>query len=66
MDFESIFEGNPMFSESVKVPQEAAAFLRDLDYMSFSDCLKKYHGYPNKNGFIIRVLRKMKRIVFNR
>ena len=55
-----------MFSESVKVPQEAAGFLSDLDYMSFSDCLKKYHGYPNKNGFIIRVLRKMKRIVFNR
>lgn len=66
MDFNSIFEGNPMFSESVKVPEEASAFLKDLDYMSFSDCLKKYHGYPKKNLFILRILRKVKRTIINR
>lgn len=45
-DFDTIFAGNPMFSGSVEVPKKAHDFLTDLDNLTFSDCLKKYGGYP--------------------
>ena len=40
--FESIFTGNPMFSSSVIVPENSHNFLKDLDNMPFSECIKKY------------------------
>lgn len=41
-DFESIFCGNPMFTTSVVVPEKSYNFLKDLDNMPFSKCLKRY------------------------
>lgn len=41
-DFDSVFEGNPMFTDSVVVPNIGHNFLRDLDNKTFSKCLKKY------------------------
>ena len=41
-DFNSIFTGNPMFTTSVVVPVESNNFLRDLDSMPFSECIRKY------------------------
>lgn len=45
-DFDDILGGNPMFTSSVEVPENAHLFLEDLDRMSFTDALKKYGGYP--------------------
>lgn len=57
--FAAIFEGNPMFTTSAVVPKEAHDFLKDLDYLSFKDALKKYGGYPTKktryNSLIIKI-----------
>lgn len=43
-EFDSILAGNPMFNISVVVPKRSYDFLRDLDNMSFSECLRKYTG----------------------
>lgn len=45
-DFGSVFAGNPMFNTSVVVPIQRHDFLADLDNLTFSECLKKYGGYP--------------------
>lgn len=45
-DFNSIFDGNPMFSTSAEIPEKGHDFLVDLDNLSFSENLKKYGGYP--------------------
>lgn len=63
MDFESILAGNPMFSTSAVVPKKAAAFLQDLDYMSFTDALKKYGGYPYPVPLWRKIARKMKSVI---
>lgn len=42
MDFDTIYDGNPMFSTSVVIPAEAKDFLSDLDSLSFSKAIKKY------------------------
>ncbi len=65
MDFESIFAGNPMFSTSVIVPENASVFLEDLDNMSFTDALKKNGGYPYPVPLWRKILRKMKRLLKN-
>lgn len=41
-DFDSVFEGNPMFTDSVVIPDKSHNFLRDLDNITFSKCIKKY------------------------
>ena len=41
-DFNSIFAGNPMLTSSVVVPVESYDFLKDLDSMTFSECIRKY------------------------
>ena len=41
-EFDSIFDGNPMFTTSVVVPKQSYYFLKDLDNMTFSDCMRKY------------------------
>lgn len=41
-DFDSIFEGNPMFTDSVVIPDKGHNFLRDLDNIAFSKCIKRY------------------------
>ena len=58
-----IVEANPMFFTSVSVPKNSSAFLRDLDNLKFSDCLKKYNGYPK--GFLLlrNFKRKIKKIL---
>ena len=49
-DFREIFQGNPMFSQSALVPENAHQFLTDLDNMSFSEALRKYKGHPDQLG----------------
>ena len=62
-DFNSIFDGNPMFTTSAIVPQEGHGFLADLDSLSFSEDLKKYNGYPIQSPIWKRCLYKVKRMV---
>lgn len=62
-DFDTIFAGNPMFSGSVEVPKKAHNFLVDLDNLTFSECLKKYGGYPVPIPLWRKAARKAKRIV---
>ena len=62
-DFYSIFENNPMFNTSAFVPKSGHDFLVDLDILKFSDCLKKYGGYPVPTPFWRKVARKVKYIV---
>lgn len=64
-DFNSIFDGNPMFSTSVKVPEKGHDFLVDLDNLSFSEDLKKYGGYPMYVPMWKRCIRKGKRLIKN-
>lgn len=59
-DFNSIFDGNAMFSTSVKVPLKAHSFLVDIDNMSFSQCLDKY---KDRVPIWRRVARKAKRVI---
>lgn len=60
-DFETILGGNPMFSTSAIVPEKGHDFLVDLDNLSFSNCLKKYGGYPVHTPLWRRAARKVKR-----
>ena len=62
-DFDTIFAGNPMFSGSVEVPKKAHDFLADLDNLTFSECLKKYGGYPVPIPLWRKAARKAKRVV---
>lgn len=62
-DFDDILDGNPMFTSSVAVPENAHLFLEDLDRMSFTDALMKYGGYPVPIPFGRKVLRKLKRVI---
>ena len=62
-DFDTIFAGNPMFSGSVEVPKKAHDFLVDLDNLTFSECLKKYGGYPVPIPLWRKAARKAKRVV---
>ena len=62
-DFDTIFAGNPMFFSSVEVPQNAHDFLSDLDNLSFSECLKKYGGYPVPIPLWRKIIRKIKQIL---
>lgn len=62
-DFDTIFAGNPMFYGSVEVPKKAHDFLVDLDNLTFSECLKKYGGYPVPIPLWRKTARKAKRIV---
>ena len=62
-DFDTIFAGNPMFSGSVEVPKKAHDFLTDLDNLTFSECLKKYGGYPVPIPLWRKAARKAKRVV---
>lgn len=41
-DSNSVFSGNPMLTTSVVVPAESYNFLKDLDSVPFSECIKKY------------------------
>ena len=59
-DFNSIFDGNAMFSSSVNVPLKAHDFLADLDNMSFSKCLDKYKVHV---PLWRRIARKAKRVI---
>lgn len=61
-DFDTIFAGNPMFSDSVEVPKKAHDFLVDLDNLTFSECLKKYGGYPVPIPLWRKAARKAKRV----
>ena len=61
-DFDTIFAGNPMFSGSVEVPKKAYDFLADLDNLTFSECLKKYGGYPVPIPLWRKAARKVKRV----
>ena len=61
-DFDTIFAGNPMFSGSVEVPKKAHDFLVDLDNLTFSECLKKYGGYPVPIPLWRKAARKAKRV----
>lgn len=62
-DFNSIFAGNPMFTTSAVVPLQGHDFLEDLDNLTFSECLKKYGGYPVPIPLWRKVGRKAKRII---
>lgn len=62
-DFNSIYAGNPMFTTSAVVPLQGHDFLEDLDNLTFSECLKKYGGYPVPISQWRKVGRKAKRIV---
>ena len=62
-DFDTIFAGNPMFSGSVEVPKKAHDFLADLDNLTFSECLKKYGGYPHTKQLWIKYKRKSKNLL---
>lgn len=62
-DFDTIFTGNPMFSESVIVPEKAHDFLTDLDNLAFSTCLKKYGGYPVPIPLWRKIVRKGKYLI---
>lgn len=62
-DFNRIFGGNVCINTSVTISEYSRDFLRDLDYMPFSDALKKYDSYPSKLPFIQRVNRKARRSV---
>ncbi len=62
-DFNNILGGNPMFLSSAVVPVIGHDFLVDLDNLSFSDCLKKYGGYPVPTPFLRKVARKVKRVI---
>ena len=64
-DFKEIFQGNPMFTESVAVPKEAHFFLKDLDSMKFSDALRKYDVYPESSSmknFLARIKKRVKKM----
>lgn len=58
-DFDSIFDGNPMFTTSVVVSKKSYDFLKDLDDLSFSQCLRKYTG----NFLLKKILRKIVQII---
>lgn len=61
-NFEKILAGNPMFTTSTTVPKKAHDFLKELDTLTFSECLKKYTKLPcwRKIGRIgKRVVRKL-------
>lgn len=62
-DFDTILAGNPMFSTSAVVPAKSHDFLVNLDNLTFSDCLKKYGGFPVPTLHWRKAARKVKRIV---
>ncbi len=62
-DFNSIFDGNPMFTTSAKVPENGHDFLTNLDVLSFSENLKKYGGYPVPISYMKRRISKVRQIV---
>lgn len=62
-NFNSIFDGNPMFTTSATVPQEGHDFLIDLDNFSFSEDLKKYGAYPVQRPHWKRCTYKVERMV---
>ncbi|WP_051211880.1 Coenzyme F420 hydrogenase/dehydrogenase, beta subunit C-terminal domain [Butyrivibrio fibrisolvens] len=62
-NFSEIFNGNPMFSTSAKVPNETHEFLADLDNMSFTDALKKYGGYPSAISRWKKIVKKIKTVI---
>lgn len=62
-DFDAIFAGNPMFTTSAVVPAKGHDFLVDLDNLAFSECLKKYSGYPIPTPLWRKVARKAKRML---
>lgn len=61
-DFESIFEGNPMFTTSTVVPSSGHDFLVDLDNMPFSKAIKKY---TSTQSLWRKTAQKVKRLVYN-
>lgn len=62
-DFETVFAGNPMLTSSATVPAEGHQFLKDLDYMGFSDALKMNGGYPIPVPLWRRLTKKGKRLI---
>lgn len=66
-NFESILAENPMFNTSVDIPKAAPFFLADLDYLGFTEALKKYGSYPSKKVILKRIasnyIQKVKRII---
>lgn len=62
-NFDDILAGNPMFSTSANVPENGHEFLADLDNLSFSDCMKKYGGYPTPTPLWRKCGSKVKRVV---
>ena len=56
-DFDKILQGNPMFDKSVSVPVDSYYFLKDLDTLPFSKCLRKY----TRKSIWRRVVRKLER-----
>lgn len=62
-EFSDVFSGNPMFTTSAVVSEEAHDFLCDLDSMSFSKALKKHGGYPHTRLSWRNAIRKIKRMI---
>lgn len=62
-DFNSIFNGNPMFTTSAQVPKKGHDFLTNLDNISFSENLKKYGGYSVQSSFWKRGINRVKQII---
>lgn len=58
--FDSIYTGNPMFLTSAVIPESGHDFLVDLDYMSFSQAVKKY---TTKMQVLNKYCRKTKQII---
>lgn len=54
-NYNSIFAGNSMFTNSVVIPKKSNDFLKDLDNMDFSACIKKYDRISIKQKFFCLV-----------
>lgn len=59
-NFDTILQGNPMFSTSVIVPAKGHDFLVALDNMVFSEAIKKY---TPKTPFWYKIARKLKQAI---
>lgn len=65
-DFETILAGNPMFSTSAHVPENGHDFLINLDYMKFSEAIKKYTPRFSNLQRIKRIMKRIKNKYFTR
>lgn len=65
-DFNCILAGNPMFTESVVVPENSYSFLKDLDNMKFSDAIKKYTTIPIWKKIVRKISKRCKFVITKR